>query len=152
MRLAGECPVKHILDGYFRSSTDIKMRNCINLTTQLHNNCTLNCMTCTPLRLGVQARPVSNASCYNYGLTGKFRPGRDRHWSPMNGWLILKSGHSECDGQPRTHCRQSSMFFEKNSGFAKNGDSPQMFFRHGEVANLATNALCLPTIFTSHKG
>lgn len=74
MRLAGDCPVKHILDGYFRSSTDIKMRNCIHLTTQLHNNGTLNCMTCTPLRLGVQARPVSNASCYSYGLTGKFRP------------------------------------------------------------------------------
>ena len=50
------------------------MRNCIHLTTQLHNNCTLNCMTCTPLRLGVQARPVSNVSCYSYGLTGKFRP------------------------------------------------------------------------------
>jgi len=80
MRLAGECPVKHILDGYFRSSTDIKMRNCIHLTTQLHNNCTLNCMTCAPLRLGVQARLVSNASCYSYELTGKFRPstaGRD---------------------------------------------------------------------------
>ena len=77
MRLAGECPVKHILDGYFRSSTDIKMRNCIHLTTQLHNNCTLNCMTCAPLRLGVQARLVSNASCYSYELTGKFRPKAD---------------------------------------------------------------------------
>ena len=55
-------------------STDIKMRNCIHLTTQLHNNCTLNCMTCAPLRLGVQARLVSNASCYSYEFTGKFRP------------------------------------------------------------------------------
>jgi len=44
------------------------------LTTQLHNNCTLNCMTCAPLRLGVQARLVSNASCYSYEFTGKFRP------------------------------------------------------------------------------
>jgi len=31
-------------------------------------------MTCAPLRLGVQARLVSNASCYSYEFTGKFRP------------------------------------------------------------------------------
>ena len=94
MRLAGECPVKHILDGYFRSSTDIKMRNCIHLTTQLHNNCTLNCMTCTPLRLGVQARPVSNASCYSYGLTGKFRPSRDNQQFQRYGCSNLESCRS----------------------------------------------------------
>jgi len=106
-------PCQTYIRWLFRSSTDIKMRNCIHLTTQLHNNCTLNCMTCAPLRLGVQARLVSNASCYSYELTGKFRPFRDNHDRPLYGKQFSTWSSSVCHEQTATSLQWTAGYILK---------------------------------------